>query len=261
VDDTGYSVRITVWGKIANNFDAQPESVIAFKGTKVSDFGGKSLSLLSSGTMAVDPDIPDAHKLKGWYDSAGRNNTFASHQNMASMGGATGRKDDILTIRKVKDDNLGHDDAAYFSIKATIVFAKQDNFSYPACPGQNCNNKKVTPLGDGTYQCEKCNIAHEKPNHRYILSLNVADFTNHQWLTCFDETARIVMGIDANELNELRENDDAAFQAAFEAATLKKFHFRCRAKTDNFGDTPRYVVVQILFCFVVLTSAGCDTRS
>jgi len=239
VDDTGYSVRVTVWGKIANNFDAQPESVVAFKGTKVSDFGGKSLSLLSSGTMSLDPDIPDAHKLKGWYDSAGRTNTFASHQNMASMGGATGRKDEILTIRKVKDDNLGHDDAAYFSIKATIIFAKQDNFSYPACPGANCNNKKVTPLGDGTFQCEKCNIAHEKPNHRYILSLNVVDFTNHQWLTCFDETARIVMGMDANELHELRENDDVAFQKVFEEATLKKFHFRCRAKTDNFGDTPR----------------------
>ena len=239
VDDTGYSVRVTVWGKTANSFDTQPESVIAFKGTKVSDFGGKSLSLLSSGTMSVDPDIPDAHRLKGWYDSTGRTNTFNTHQNMASMGNATGRKDDVMTIQKVKEDNLGHDDQAYFSIKATVVFVKQENFAYPACPSEGCNNKKVTSLGDGTWQCERCNIAHEKPNYRYILNLNVADFTSHQWLTCFDESAKAIMGISANELNDLRENDDAAFQAAFDAANLKKFYFRCRAKTDTYGDTPR----------------------
>ncbi|KAL6865938.1 Replication factor A protein 1 [Amphichorda felina] len=239
VDDTGYSVRVTVWGKTASSFDTQPESVVAFKGTKVSDFGGKSLSLLSSGTMTVDPDIPDAHRLKGWYDSAGRNDSFATHQNMASMGNATGRKDEVITIAKVKEDNLGHDDQAYFSIKATTVFVKQDNFAYPACPSQGCNNKKVTPLGDGTWQCEKCNIAHEKPNYRYILSLNVADFTSHQWLTCFDDSARIIMGMSASELQELRETDDVAFQAAFDAATLKKLYFRCRAKTDVYDNTPR----------------------
>lgn len=239
VDDTGFSVRVTVWGKTANNFDAQPESVVAFKGTKVSDFGGKSLSLLSSGSMSVDPDIPDAHRLKGWYDSAGRTSAFETHNNMASMSNATGRKDDLYTIAKVKEDNLGHDDQAYFSIKATIVFVKQDNFAYPACPSQGCNNKKVTPLGDGTWQCEKCNIAHEKPNYRYILNLNVADFTSHQWLTCFDESARVIMGMDANQLNDLKENDDAAFQAVFDEATLKKLYFRCRAKTDTYGDTPR----------------------
>lgn len=239
VDDTGYSVRVTVWGKLASSFDTQPESVVAFKGTKVSDFGGKSLSLLSSGTMTVDPDIPDAHRLKGWYDSAGRNDSFATHQNMSSMSNATGRKEEVYTIAKVKEDNLGHDDPAYFSIKATIVFVKQDPFAYPACPGQSCNNKKVTPLGDGTWQCEKCNIAHEKPNYRYILSLNVADFTSHQWLTCFDESARAIMGMSANELQDLRESDDTAFQAVFDEATLKKLYFRCRAKTDTYDNTPR----------------------
>ncbi|GKZ52122.1 replication factor A protein 1, partial [Aspergillus brasiliensis] len=64
VDNTGFSVRLTIWGTTALNFNALPESVIAFKGVKVSDFGGRSLSLLSSGSMAVDPDIEEAHKLK-----------------------------------------------------------------------------------------------------------------------------------------------------------------------------------------------------
>jgi len=65
VDNTGYSIRLTIWGNTATAFDAMLESVVAFKGVKVSDFGGRSLSLLSSRSMSIDPDIDDAHKLKG----------------------------------------------------------------------------------------------------------------------------------------------------------------------------------------------------
>lgn len=240
VDDTGYSVRVTIWGKTANSFDTHAESVVAFKGTKVSDFGGKSLSLLSSGTMTVDPDIPDAHRLKGWYDSTGRTDTFATHQGLSTVGAATGRKDEAKTISQVKDENLGVDDQAYYSIKATIVFVKQDNFCYPACAKEGCN-KKVAPMGDGTWRCEKCEVTHDKPDYRYILSINVADHTSHQWLSCFDDTGRTIIGMTANELMELKENDDAKFKTAFEEVNCKKLSFRCRAKMDNYGEAQRYV--------------------
>ncbi|PHH66943.1 hypothetical protein CDD81_5295 [Ophiocordyceps australis] len=248
VDDTGYSVRVTVWGKTASSFAANPESVVAFKGVKVSDFGGKSLSLLSSGTMTLDPDIADAHRLKGWYDSAGRSDTFATHQGLASMGGATGRRDEVKTIAQVKEDGLGVDDVAYYTLKATIVFVKQDNFCYPACSSPSCN-KKVTPMGDGTWHCEKCNVSHDKPNYRYILSLNVADHTSHQWLSCFDETGALILGRTANELMELKDNDEGRFMAAFEDVNCKKLIFRCRAKMDNYGDAQRvrYQVMSAAF--------------
>lgn len=240
VDDTGFSIRVTIWGKTAGNFEAQEESVIAFKGTKVSDFGGKSLSLLSSGTMSVNPDIPDSHRLKGWYDSAGRNGNFATHQNMSSLAGATGRKDEMKTISQVKEENLGMEGDAYYSIKATIVFTKQDNFCYPACNSPNCN-KKVTQVGDGTWMCEKCQKSQDKPEYRYIMSVNVADHTSHQWLSCFDDTGRTIVGMTANELMELREQDEAKVAAVFEQVNCKKLNFRCKAKMDKFGDTERYV--------------------
>lgn len=69
VDNTGYSVRLTIWGASTVNFNVALESVVAFKGVRVSDFCGRSLSLLSSGSMAVDPDIGEAYRLKGWYDA------------------------------------------------------------------------------------------------------------------------------------------------------------------------------------------------
>ncbi|GJC79404.1 replication factor A protein 1 [Colletotrichum liriopes] len=238
VDDTNYSVRVTIWGKSATNFDAKPESVVAFKGTKVSDFGGRSLSLLSSGTMSIDPDIPDAHRLKGWYDSSGRNDTFSSHNNMASMGNATGRKDQDKSILQVKEENLGMEQQDYFNLKATIVYIKQDNFAYPACMNEGCN-KKVTDMGDGTWRCEKCDVSHPKPEYRYIMSVNVCDHTNQLWLSCFDDVGRVIMGMTADQLMALREEDDAKMAQAFEEANCRKLNFRCRAKMDTFGESQR----------------------
>jgi replication factor A1 len=241
VDDSGYSVRLTIWGKTATAFDASPEAIVAFKGTKVGDFGGRSLSLLSSGSMAIDPDIPEAHKLKGWYDSQGRMDSFASHSNMAGAGAAGGQKDPLKTVAQVKEEQLGMslENPDYFSTKSTIVHIKQETFSYPACLSEGCN-KKVTDMGDGTWRCEKCDINHPRPEHRYIMQLNVNDHTGQLWLSCFDDVGRLVMGMTADQLMELKENDTAAMETAFEEANCKTFTFKIRAKTDSFQDQQRY---------------------
>lgn len=239
VDDSGYSVRLTIWGKTALAFDAQPESVVAFKGAKVSDFGGRSLSLLSSGSMSVDPDIAEAHKLKGWYDSQGRTNTFSSHSGMAAAGAAGGRQDPLKTIAQVNEEKLGTSETPdYFTIKATIVYIRKENFAYPACSNDTCN-KKVTDMGDGTWRCERCDQNHPKPNYRYVMSLNVMDHTGQIWLSCFNDDCRQIMGMSADELMELKENNEEASNAAFEAATCKMFIFKCRAKLDTFQDQQR----------------------
>ena len=242
VDDSGYSVKFTVWGKSAVSFDANPESIIAAKGVKVSDFGGRSLSLLSSGSLTMDPDIQEAHKLKGWYDSQGRSENFASHSNMTSAGAAGGRQESLKTVAQVKDEQLGmSEEPAYFTVKATIVYIKQDNFSYPACSTEGCN-KKVVESGDGTWRCEKCEANHPRPSHRYVMSINVNDHTGQLWLSCFDDTGRGVMGMSADQLMELKESDTAAMEKGFEEANMRTWTFRCRAKMDTFQDQARYAL-------------------
>ena len=56
----------------ADKFDGSRQPVMAIKGARVSDFGGRSLSVLSSSTIIVNPDIPEAYKLRGWFDSQGQ---------------------------------------------------------------------------------------------------------------------------------------------------------------------------------------------
>jgi replication factor A1 len=238
VDDTGFQVRATIWGKTATAFDAPAESIVAFKGMRVGDFGGRSLSLLSSGSMSVDPDVPEAHRLKGWYDASGRNDNFASHNNLTGMGGS-GRKEDLKCIAQVKAENLGLEQTEYFTVKATIVHLKQDSFSYPACESEGCN-KKVIDMGDGTWRCEKCDITRDKPRYRYVMSCSVNDHTGQMWISLFDDTARTIMhGKSADELMALRDEDDSRVAAEFDAANCRKYAFRVRAKMDSFGDQQR----------------------
>jgi replication factor A1 len=66
VDQSSQSVRLTLWGKQAESFTHDDAPVIAFKGVKVGDYGGRSLSMFSSATMSVNPDINEAHALRGW---------------------------------------------------------------------------------------------------------------------------------------------------------------------------------------------------
>lgn len=240
VDNTGYSVRLTIWGKTAQSFDTPVESVVAFKGVKVSDFNGRSLSLLSSGSMSVDPDIDDAHKLKGWYDAQGRNDNFQSHaQSLGGTSGASGRNDQYKSIQQIKDEQIGmSEQAEYFSVKGTIIYVKQENFCYPACSTEGCN-KKVVETDPGEWRCEKCDKTHPKPDYRYIMSVNVSDHTGQMWLSCFDEVGRIIMGMGANELMQMKEDDERAATEAFAEANCKTLLFRCRAKMDTFQDQQR----------------------
>lgn len=239
VDTTGFSVRLTVWGATATNFSLVPESVVAFKGVKVSDFGGRSLSLLSSGSITADPDIEEAHRLRGWYDAQGRDENFQSHASMANATSATSKSAQFKTIAQVREEQLGmSDNPDYFSLKATIVYIKQDNICYPACLSEGCN-KKVTELDPGQWRCERCDKTHPKPEYRYIVLVNVSDHTGQLWLNSFDEGGRLIMGLPADELTEIRENDDKAAGDIFQNANCRAWNFRCRARLDTFGDQQR----------------------
>ncbi|QDS71633.1 hypothetical protein FKW77_007381 [Venturia effusa] len=237
VDNTLHQVRLTIWGKAATSFEAPVESVIAFKGVKVSDFGGRSLSLLASGTMSVDPDIPEAHRLKGWYDAQGRQDNFASHSSLMTTG-SSGSGDVTKTIAQTKEENLGMNEEKpdYFNVKGTVVYIRQENIYYPACASEDCN-KKVVEVDPGSWRCEKCDRSFPKPQYRYVLSFNVADHTGSFWLSCFDEQARSMLGKTADEMNELKEADETkTIEHIFQEANCKSYIFKVKAKMDTFRD-------------------------
>ena len=175
----------------------------------------------------------------------GKNDDFQSHANMAaSLGAAGGRKDPNKTILEIKEENLGmSENPDYFSCKATIIYVKQDSVSYPACLKSDCN-KKVVEVDPGQWRCEKCDVTHPRPEHRYIMSVNVSDHTGQIWLSCFDDVGRQIMGMSADDLMKLKDDGlSEAVSDAFQEAICKTWIFKCRAKMDNFQDQQRLVLL------------------
>ena len=86
MDWSGKVVTLTLWGAEAEGFDGSSCPVIALKGCKVSDFDERSLSTQFSSLMNIDPDIPEAHQLRGWFDSVGRNKEMSSISDQTSGG-------------------------------------------------------------------------------------------------------------------------------------------------------------------------------
>lgn len=238
MDTSGKVVTATLWGEDADKFDGSRQPVIAIKGARVSDFGGRSLSVLSSSTIIMNPDIPEAYKLRGWFDTEGQTLDGVSISDL--KGGALGTSNtNWKTLYEVKSENLGQGDKAdYFSSVATVVYLRKENCMYQACPTQECN-KKVIDQQNGLYRCEKCD--REFPNFKYrmILSANIADFQENQWVTCFQESAEAILGQNTAYLGELKDKNEQAFEEVFQNANFRSFTFKIRVKLETYNDESR----------------------
>ncbi|CAL1705705.1 unnamed protein product [Somion occarium] len=240
VDKSNFSVRLTLWGKQAEQYSEMNEPVVAFKGVKVGDFGGRSLSMFSSSMMTINPDIPEAHALRGWYDAGGNQASFQAHSN--SFSGAAGgalsgfNRSEMKSLQEVNDmlSNTTTDlseKPVYFSARATIMHIKQENVAYPACP--TCN-KKVFEQHDG-WRCEKCERSYEKPEYRYIITMAVADHTQQAWFQGFNEAGEVIFHRPANKLMEIKFEDETKFGKVMEETIGQQFNFTCRVKQETYN--------------------------
>ncbi|THV07795.1 replication factor-A protein 1 [Dendrothele bispora CBS 962.96] len=259
VDKSGYSTRMTLWGNQAENFKTdEPNPVIAFKGVKVGDFQGRNLSMLTSSLMTQNPDIEEVFALRGWYDAAGRGQTFQSHTNTSgsfssASGGGGFRRDEIRSLIDVKRDSDAlikssseAPQSFFFSTRAAVMHIKADNIAYPACKTPDCN-KKVTENG-GLWTCEKCNKSHDAPSWRYIISMAVSDPTAQVWLQGFNDVGEVIFGRNANDLVEIKESNESQYNQIMHQSICTTYNFSVRAKPDQYGDSNirmRYGVVRV----------------
>ncbi|XP_016913881.2 replication protein A 70 kDa DNA-binding subunit [Apis cerana] len=234
VDESNTMVTLTLWGSQAEEFDGSSNPVLAVKGARITEFnGGKNLSTLSSTVLQIDPDLPAAHRLRGWFNTMGRNEEATSLSK--PFGSTTGVSELWITFQEAKDMELGYKNSDIYTVKATLNMIRMENAIYKACPSENCKKKLVDQAND-MYRCEKCDK--EYPNYRYRLLANIslADWTDNQWVTAFNDEAEKILSSTAQELGELKENDIDAYSEKFSEATFKSFIFKIRVKVEVFGD-------------------------
>jgi replication factor A1 len=98
-------------------------------------------------------------------------------------------------------------------------------------------NTKVVQVSGGWW-CEKTQRTFPNCDWRYILSFTVADHTSQTWVSTFNDVGKKIMGIDANQLQELvdaRENTSDFF----DKVQWQLFNFKVRAKTETYQNEPR----------------------
>ncbi|EGV62655.1 hypothetical protein CANTEDRAFT_115222 [Yamadazyma tenuis ATCC 10573] len=261
VDDSNFSITVGLWNATAIDFNLSEGTVIAFKGCKIQDFGGRSLTLTQTGSILPNPDAPEAYQLKGWYDNQGSNETFQTLK--ADNAGSANYIKNRKTIAQVKEENLGaQEQPDFFSVKATINFFKTETFCYPACVNKqeasnNLCNRKIIDQGDGTWRCEKCDINYSEATYRYILNCSIMDATEQLWATLFDQEASKIFGVSANELLVLKESNEAEFKKVVEAVTMKEFSFRLKARQDSYNGESR-IRYQTMAVYDIDFAAECD---
>ncbi|KOC64699.1 Replication protein A 70 kDa DNA-binding subunit [Habropoda laboriosa] len=217
-------------------FDGNNNPVLAIKGARIGEFnGGKNLSTISATVLQIDPDIPAAHRLRGWFNTIGRNEEAKSLSKALGGGGGSGP---WITFGEAREMELGFKGIDIYTVKATVNMIRIENALYKACPTETCKKKLIDQAND-MYRCEKCDK--EFPNYKYRLlaSLSLADWTDNQWATAFSEEAEKILGISSQELGELQENDNDAYLEKFGDATFKSFLFKLRVKLEVFNDENR----------------------
>ena len=55
-DDSGLSLMATFWGEVGHMNGLEIGNILAIKGAKVSEYGGKSLNVSNDSTFEVNPD-------------------------------------------------------------------------------------------------------------------------------------------------------------------------------------------------------------
>lgn len=168
VDSSNATITLTLWGEQAKEFNGYEQPVVLVKSAKIGEYGGgKTLGTMSGSSIKVNPDIPEGHKLRGWFDNGGMNAPIVS-LSARNQGGYT---TEWATLHEAKVKNMGAGDRGdYFQLVGFIHQIRSTNAFYKACAATDCN-KKVVDQENGTYRCDKCNV--ETSEFKYRLLINV----------------------------------------------------------------------------------------
>ncbi|XP_009773896.1 replication protein A 70 kDa DNA-binding subunit B-like [Nicotiana sylvestris] len=247
-DATKKTVVVSLWNDLATNvgqelLDMSDKSpVVAIKSLKVGDFQGVSLSALSKSNIVVNPDLPEAKKLRSWYDSEGKETSLASIGSGMSPSTKNGARsmysDRVSLLHITSNPSLGEEKPVFFSIKAYISFIKPDQTMwYRAC--KMCNKKVTDAFGSG-YWCEGCQKNDAECSLRYIMALKVSDASGEAWLSAFNEQAEKILGYSADELDKLKsEEGETVYQMKLKEATWVPHLFRVSVAPQEYNSEKR----------------------
>ncbi|CAD5228882.1 unnamed protein product [Bursaphelenchus okinawaensis] len=244
IDDTKTQVQLTLWEDDAHNFDYQVGDIIGLKGASVREFnGGFSLSVSKASIQIFpSPSSEATDELARWFQNE-RPNAEIARISGGEGGGSLER--DFKMVGVVVGSGMAQsadDRGMYVNIKATVNSIRTENAFYESC--KTCR-KKVNMV-DNQATCDRCGPGVES-KYVYMLAMEVVDFTGATWITLFDEAAQSLLGIPANDLQQMCIDDKDAYDSVFDKIRFNEYVFRCRVKYETFNDRQnlRWTAMQV----------------
>ncbi|KAK6925113.1 OB-fold nucleic acid binding domain, AA-tRNA synthetase-type [Dillenia turbinata] len=246
-DETNKTVIVSLWNENATTTGqelldmADKLPIIAIKSLKVGDFNGVSLSTLSKSVLLINPDIPEAEKLRSWYDSEGKGKSMVSAGAGMSSSPQSGARsmytERVFLSYITNNQSLGEEKPVFFNIKACVSLIRADQTMwYKAC--KTCHKKVTEAIGSG-YWCEGCQKNDEECCLRYILVLKISDATGEAWISMFNEQAEKIIGCSADELDNLKSQNAEEYQSKLKEATWVPHLFRVSVAQHEYMNEKR----------------------
>ncbi|GAX77044.1 hypothetical protein CEUSTIGMA_g4491.t1 [Chlamydomonas eustigma] len=259
VDQSGKSVSLTLWGDLSTKepaatcLEEHASRCVIMQVTncRVTDYMGCSLSSVSKSLLTVDTQSAGssneaAEALKGWWKSQGYEGSaglsFPSVGDSATVGGkGSGNNTGTRSFGYLSDINaaanamsLPDPSARPVSTELTgcaSVLKSDQTFYYLANPE---TGKKVTQQHDGSYMSEDGSMC-AAPQHRYVYSFKLVDFTGETWANIFSAEGEAMLGVSADRLAEVKDQDADAAAALCKAAQWKEWSVVVSSKSREYN--------------------------
>ncbi|KAF5831325.1 hypothetical protein DUNSADRAFT_13299 [Dunaliella salina] len=258
-DMSNKSIDLTLWGNFVNNpGDGLEEAcrnglrpILAAKCVRLGDFGGRSLSTVSSSQVRLETQHPEAIKLQNWYQQGG---SSMAAQTITTKG--MGKNNRLTTLGAMKAEELWKTGKPeWISVVATIKNLPMEtpggarrSIVYEACPNvlaegtppRQCQ-KKLTELepGSGVWSCARCGTLDAPVDYRYMASMEVSDHTAAQWITAFGEAAETVFGMSARDFRQDEEYNQEFANTLQDERNFTAWTFRLKVYEDTYQDVSR----------------------
>jgi len=240
-DDSGFSIDLTLWGEMAEEWKEEGNPVIVMKNLKVTDFNGRSLTANRQTRWEIEPNLPRTHQLHNFSQTQ----NLEDIQVLSRTSGVSGPSP-YKSLKEAKQEVTGQPGKSItFSTQATILMIKHDETAqlyYMSCPVPGCNKKVVFDEQTNMWFCSKCSKNHPNFLARYVLFVKISDDTLSDFATIFNDAGTVLLGKEADEIRILREKGDPPnpeLEYIFDCAIQKRFNFKIKASEETYQDEPK----------------------
>lgn len=178
---------MTLWNSAAVDYIVLGQPVLLVKRGRISQWGGgKSLNISALNQIVRNPDIPEGHFLRGWFDNGGGRDEIKTISVQSGISGAG-----WLTFNEAEQKKMGWGKKPdYYEVKGIITLFRKTNPTYKACENKNCY-KKVIELHNGHYRCENCEV--ESAHFIYRMLFDVSTYLIY--LTALSRKVLVILPI------------------------------------------------------------------